>query len=166
MDEKNISKNAIERNISWIEAVENAIAANGNEITAKKIMKAAGEKCAQQIFKECEQILGKKPENVDELIETTNIRRKRQLNLDSLWERYGNKAHLKINECGCTLVKAGLAKPNPVHCLCTVGMFESIFSAVCQGPVYVEVIKTIGYGDDVCEFAVHFQNENEGQIFD
>ena len=157
MGEKSISENAIERNISWIEAVENAIADNGNEITAKKIMKAAGKKCGQQILKECAQILGKRPENVDELIEGTNIRRLRQLNLDGLWERDGNKAHLKIYECGCTLVKAGLAKPNPVHCLCTVGMFESVFSAVCQGPVNVDIIKTIGFGDDVCEFDVHFQ---------
>ena len=89
--------------------------------------------------------------------EATNKRRLRQLNLDSLWERDGNKAHLKINECGCTLVKAALAKPNPVHCLCTVGMFESVFSSACQGPVNVEVIRTIGFGDDVCEFYVHFQ---------
>lgn len=157
MGERNISENAIERNVSWIEGIEDAIANNCNEFTAKQIMKAAGEKCARQILKECEQILGKKPESTDELIEATNIRRLKQLNLDSLWKREGNKAHLKINECGCTLVKAGLAKPNPVHCLCTVGMFESVFSAVCLGPVNVEVIKTIGFGDDVCEFYVHFQ---------
>lgn len=157
MGERDISENAIERNISWIEGIEDAIANNCNEFTAKRIMKCAGEKCAQQILKECEQILGKKPESVDELIEATNKRRLRQLNLDSRWERDGNKVHLKINECGCTLVKAGLAKPNPVHCLCTVGMFESVFSSACQGPVNVEVIRTIGFGDDVCEFYVHFQ---------
>jgi predicted hydrocarbon binding protein len=157
MSGKNILEKAIERNVSWIEAVEKAIAENTNEINAKKIMKAAGKECAQQILKECKQILGKKPENVDELIEATNIRRLEQLNLDSLWERDGNKAHLKINECGCTLVKAGLAKPNPVHCLCTAGMFESVFSEVWQGSVDVEIIKTIGFGDDVCEFYVHFQ---------
>ena len=157
MSEKSISEKAIKRNITWIEAVENAITENSNEIIAKKIMKAAGKKCAQQILEECKQILGKMPENVDELIEATNIRRQRQLNLNSLWERDGNKAHLKIDECGCTLVKAGLAKPNPVHCLCTVGMFESVFSAVCQGSVNVEIIKTIGFGDNVCEFYVYFQ---------
>lgn len=157
MSAKNILEKAIKRNISWVEAVEKSIAENTNKITTKKIMKAAGEKCAQQILKECRQILGKKPENVDELIEATNKRRIEQLNLDSLWERDGNKAHLKINECGCTFVKAGLAKPNPVHCLCTAGMFESVFSEVCQGSVDVEIIKTIGFGDDVCEFYIHFQ---------
>lgn len=157
MGERSISETAIKRNLFWIEAIEDAIANNCSEFTAKRIMKSAGEKCAQQILKECEQILGKKPESADEVIEATNIRRSRQLNLDSLWEREGNKAYLKINECGCTLVKAGLAKPNPVHCLCTIGMFESVFSAACQGPVNVEVIKTIGFGDDVCEFYVHFQ---------
>jgi hypothetical protein len=33
---KSISENAIERNVSWIEAVENAIIATGKEITSKK----------------------------------------------------------------------------------------------------------------------------------
>jgi len=33
---------------------------------------------------------------------------------------------------------------------------ESLFSAVCQGPVSVEVVKAIGFGDDVCEFYVSF----------
>jgi hypothetical protein len=108
-------------------------------------MKAAGEKCDQQILKEWEQILGRKPMNVDEILETTNIRRHRQPNFDSLWKRDGNKAHLKIHECGFMLVKVGLAKLNPMHCLYKVGMFERVFSAVCQGPINVEIIKSIGF---------------------
>ena len=157
MHTQEISKIAIQRNISWIEAIEKTLADSGNESLTKDVMRAAGNECAQQILEECEQILGKKPETVDELLEATNTRRLQQLNLNSLWEREGNKAHLTINECGCTLVKAGLAKPNPVHCLCTVGMFETVFSAVCRGPVSVEVVKTIGDGDDECEFYVHFE---------
>lgn len=144
-------------NATWIEAVENALAAHGNTALTIKVMKAAGQKCAQQILDDCEEILGKKPETVDELLDATNRRRLQIHHLDSLWEKQGNKAHLKINECDCTLVKAGLAKPNPVHCLCSVGLMESIFSAVCQGPVSVEVVKAIGFGDDVCEFYVNFK---------
>lgn len=34
---------------------------------------------------------------------------------------------------------------------------ESIFSAACQGPVSVGVVKAIGFGDDVCEFYVNFK---------
>jgi len=143
-------------NAAWIEAVENALAAHGNTALTIEVMKAAGQKCAQRILDDCREILGKKPETVDELLDATNRRRLQIHHLDSLWERQGSKAHLKINECGCTLVKAGLAKPNPVHCLCSVGLMESIFSAVCQGPVSVEVVKAIGFGDDVCEFYVNF----------
>ena len=109
------------------------------------------------LFSDCEEILGKKPETIDELLEPTNKRRLQRHNLSSRWERKGNRAHLKINECGCTLVRAGLAKPNPVHCQCSKGLMETIFSAVCRGPVKVDMVKVIGLGDNCCEFHVHFK---------
>ncbi len=157
MGTREISEVAIKRNASWIEAVEKTLANEGDAALTKAVMKAAGRECAQQILRECEQILGRRPVTVDEILEATNARRQHQLKLSGLWERQANTAHLRIDECGCSLVKAGLARPNPIHCLCTVGMFERIFSAVCRGPVNVEVIKTIGSGDDACEFTVHFE---------
>lgn len=157
MSKSPISRKAIQRNVTWIESVEQAVAELNDDSTIREIMKAAGRKCARQILDDCTEILGRRPANVDELIDTTNKRRLDQLNLDNSWERDGNSAHLKINECACTLVRAGLAKPNPIHCLCTVGMFEELFSAVCQGPVVVKVLKTIGFGDASCEFTVDFQ---------
>lgn len=144
-------------NAAWIEAVETALAAHGNAALTEEVMKAAGQKCARQILEDCREILGKEPETVDELLDATNRRRLQVHQLDSLWERQGNRAHLKIGECGCTLVKAGLAKPNPIHCLCSMGLMENLFSAVCQGPVSVEVTKAVGFGDEVCEFYVHFR---------
>jgi len=156
MKKTEISEVAIKRNVTWIKAVEDALADCGNMALTKEVMKAAGQKCARQILDDCREILGKKPETVDELLDTTNKRRLQRFNLASLWEKQGNKAYLKIDECGCTLVKAGLAKSNSVHCLCSAGMMESIFSAVCQGPVSVEIVKAIGFGDDVCEFCVNF----------
>jgi len=156
MEKGEIQEAAIKLNVTWIETVEKVLADSGNTILTKKVMKAAGQKCAKQILIECEEILGKKPETVDELLDATNQRRKQRLNIDSLWERRGNRAHMKVNECGCTLVKAGLAKPNPVHCLCSVGLIESYFSSVCPGPVSVEIVKSIGQGDDKCEFYVNF----------
>lgn len=156
MKKMEISEVTIKRNVTWIEAVENALANCGNMALTKEVMKAAGQKCARQILDDCREILGKKPVTVDELLDSTNQRRLQRLNLASLWEKQGNKAHLKIDECGCTLVRAGLAKPNPVHCLCSVGLMEGIFSAVCRGPVSVEVVKAIGFGDNVCEFYVNF----------
>jgi predicted hydrocarbon binding protein len=160
-EELEISQAAIERNAIWIEAVENALDARGDEALVREVMKAAGQKCAQQILDDCREMLGKKPETVNELLDATNQRRLQRHNVGNVWERQGNRAHLKIDECACTLVRAGLAKPNPVHCLCSQGLMESIFSAVCRGLVRVEVVKAIGFGDDSCEFYVDFV-ESEG----
>lgn len=156
MKKPEISEAAIRLNVAWIEAAEKALAAHENTALTREVMKAAGEKCARQILDDCREILGKRPETVDELLDATNQRRLQVHNLATLWERRGNRAHLEIDECDCTLVKAGLAKPNPVHCLCSVGLMEGIFSAVCRGPVSVKVVKAIGFGDDRCEFYVNF----------
>jgi len=156
MKKLEISEAAIKVNAAWIEATENALPAYGSPALAEEVMKAAGQKCAQQILDDCRGIVGKKPETVDELLDATNQRRLQIHNLASVWERQGNKAHLEIDECACTLVKAGLAKPSAVHCLCSIGLMEGIFSAVCRGPVGVEVVKAIGFGDDKCEFYVDF----------
>jgi len=144
-------------NVSWIGAIENALDAHGDAALTKKVMKAAGRKCAQHILNDCTEILGRRPENVDELLEATNQRRLQIHGLDSLWERRGNRASLRIDECGCTLAKAGLARVSPVHCLCSVGLMEHLFSTVCTGSVNVKVFKAIGFGDEVCKFYVEFE---------
>ena len=156
MNNESITEAAIERNRTWIEAVETSVQATVDEATVRQVMKSAGTCCARQTLSECATLLGRQPQTVDELLDATNKRRARQLSLNSLWTRDGNKAHLKIDTCGCTLVKAGLAAPNPVHCLCTAGMFETLFASVCEN-VRVDVIKTIGAGDTSCEFTVHFE---------
>ncbi|UCG12075.1 MAG: hypothetical protein JSU72_16440 [Deltaproteobacteria bacterium] len=144
-------------NVSWIESVEKTLDELGNPSLVSQIMKAAGQKCAEAIFAGCEEILGRKPETVDELLEANNRRRLQKLNLDNRWEREGNRAHLILDECGCTLVKAGLARPNPVHCLCSAGLWENLFLRVCRGPVRVEIAKAVGFGDATCEFTVYFE---------
>lgn len=156
MESLEISGEAVTRNATWIEAVEKALADCGNMSLTKEVMKAAGQKCARQILDDCRDIIGREPETVDELLYATNQRRLQKHNLTSQWIREGNDARLKIDECGCTLVKAGLAKPNPVHCLCSAGLMEGIFASVCQGQVSVEIIRAIGFGDDVCEFCISF----------
>lgn len=156
MEKKEVPDAALKRNVAWIEAVEKALAESGDPGLAKEVMKAAGHACAQQILADCEAILGRKPETIDELLDATNRRRRQRHNLADLWEKQGNRAHLLIHECACTLVKAGLAVPNPTHCLCSLGMWEKLFAEVHKGPVVVEMTKTVGFGDDGCEFFVTF----------
>jgi predicted ArsR family transcriptional regulator len=156
MEKDRIPQEAVELNLNWIDSLETCLAESGHQDLTKVVMKAAGEKCSVQIFDNCGQILGKNPESVDDLLDAMNQRRSQNHNLPSLWEKQGNTAHLTLEECNCTLVKAGLAKPNPTHCLCSQGMMESLFSKVCRGPVSVELVKSIGNGHDVCEFHVTF----------
>jgi|GEM_PF-1194847 len=163
MAERLVPESAVKRSVSWIEAVERALADQTDEATTRAVLRAAGGRCAEQILAECTEILGHRPQNVSELLDATNERRYRKLGLDALWTLEGSRAHLKIDACGCTLVKAGLAKPNPIHCLCTVGMFETLFSSVSEGPVDVEVIQTIGDGDRACEFYVAFGQSADQQ---
>jgi predicted ArsR family transcriptional regulator len=157
MEKTDIAQKAVELTLTWIDSLETCLAERGNQTLTKVVMKAAGEKCSVQILDDCRQILGKNPESVGQLLDAMNQRRLQKHNLASLWEKQGNKAHLIIEECNCTLVRAGLAKPNPVHCLCSLGLMESLFSAVCRGQVSVELVKSIGNGHDVCEFNVTFE---------
>lgn len=156
MVNRNIPKEAVELNVSWIDALENSLCNSvGLDIT-KEVMKAAGEKCSLQIFNDCMQILGKHPESIDDILNAMNQRRSQNHNLNTLWEKHGNSARLILEECNCTLVKAGLVKPNPTHCLCSLGMMENLFSKVANNTVNVELVKSIGNGYEVCEFLVTF----------
>jgi predicted ArsR family transcriptional regulator len=157
MEKIHIPQKAVELTETWIDSLETCLAERGDRALIKAVMKAAGEKCSVQIFDDCRQIIGKNPESVDELLYAMNQRRSQNHNLTSLWEKQGNTAHLILEECNCTLVKAGLAKPNSIHCLCSQGMMETLFSKVCRGQVSVELVKSIGNGHDVCEFHVTFE---------
>jgi predicted ArsR family transcriptional regulator len=156
MVNRGIPQEAVELNLNWIDSLENSLGDCGNPDLTKEVMKAAGKKCSIQIYDECMQILGKHPESADDLLDAMNKRRSQKHNLSTLWEKQGNTARLILEECNCILVKAGLAKPNPTHCLCSQGMMESLFSKVHNGTVNVELLKSIGNGHDACEFFVTF----------
>ncbi|UCE20154.1 MAG: hypothetical protein JSV84_07415 [Gemmatimonadota bacterium] len=157
MERTDIPQKTVELTLNWIDALETCLAERSNQTVTQEVMKAAGEKCSVQILDECRQILGKNPESVGELLGAMNRRRSQSHNLASCWEKQDNEARLVIGECNCTLVRAGLAKPNPVHCLCSLGLMESLFSAVCRGRVNVDLVQSIGHGDDVCAFNVTFE---------
>lgn len=157
MEEKLISPRTLARSRAWIETLERAMADLADEATTWRIMKAAGRPCAHQILEECALALERRPETIAELLDATNRRRLERLGIDHQWVRNGSSARLRLDQCNCSLVRAGLARPNPTHCLCTTGMLEELFSSVCQGPVVVTVLKAVGFGDSSCEFVVDFQ---------
>ena len=157
MSKSEIPQAAIDRNKAWIEAVTRSLGESGDFGLVKDIMKSAGKNCADQILEMTIDHYGRDPETVDELIDAINQRRREVLKAGTFWVRKGNTAHFKLEKCSCDLVAAGLAEPNPNFCLCSAGMFESVFSHVCKGAVTAEIVRSIGRGDAFCEFIVHFE---------
>ena len=94
-----IHQTAIDRNKVWIDAVTNSLGQRNETALIGETMKAAGQKCADQILEMTIAHFGRVPETVDELIE----------------------------------------------------------AIVCKGPVKAEIMKSIGMGDDYCEFLVTFK---------
>jgi hypothetical protein len=148
---------AVERNKVWIDAVTKTMKQSKDPQFPRLVMREAGKQCAAQLREKIIAHYGRTPQSVDEFIEAMNARRKDELQASNLWERDGNTAHFRLDTCGCDLVQAGLAEPNAIFCLCSAGMFEQLFSSFWQGMVRTEIIKSIGLGDECCEFVVHFE---------
>jgi hypothetical protein len=151
-----ITDAAVERNKAWIEAVTSTLKNSGDSELSRLAMRNAGKHCAAQLLDKIVAHFGRKPQSVDEFIKAINKRRQEVLGASNLWEREGNEAHFRLDKCGCDLVEAGLAEPNPVFCLCSSGMFDNLFAPFCQGTVRTEIVKAIGWGDECCEFVVYF----------
>jgi hypothetical protein len=156
MPYKEIPTAAVERNKAWIAAVTKTLQTSDNAEFPRVVMKEAGKQCAAQLREKIIAHVGRMPQSVDEFIDAINSRRKDVLHASNLWERNGNTAHFTLDSCGCDLVEAGLAEPNATFCLCSSGMFEHLFRPFWQGTVRTEIVKAIGFGDECCEFAVHF----------
>jgi predicted hydrocarbon binding protein len=148
---------AVERNRVWINAVTKAIKQSEDSGFPRVVMREAGKQCAAQLRDKIIDHYGRTPQSVDEFIEAMNVRRKDELHASNLWERDGETAHFKLDTCGCDLVQAGLAEPNAIFCMCSAGMFEHLFGPFWHGTVRTEIIKSIGMGDEHCEFVVHFE---------
>ena len=148
---------AVERNKVWIEAVTSTLKQNEDSEFPQCVMKEAGKQCATQLLEKIIAHFGRRPRSVDEFIEAINLRRKEVLHDPNLWEGDGNTAHFKLDTCWCDLVQASLAEPNAIFGMCSSGMFEHLFQPFCQGTVRTEIVKSIGLGNECCEFIVHFE---------
>lgn len=142
----------IDKNRNWMAGVYEGIDRLDQNGKAA-IMKPAGEACAADIVTLCEKNLGRKINSVDDLLSGWNILRDRR-QLTGRWESQGNVIRGIFGECGCPLVRSGLIELHPVHCYCSQGMMETIFSRVSKKPVEVKINRSIGRGDDACEFLI------------
>jgi hypothetical protein len=139
---------------SWIAGLHEGID-QFEEDLKNKIMKPTGNSCASDLLALCEKFLGKKIDSVKGLISAWNILREKR-NLRGKWEFEGNNIRGVFGECGCPLVHSRVIKLHPVQCYCSQQMMHAIFSRVTKEKVEVVIKRSIGRGDNVCEFFVRF----------
>ncbi|MBI1919584.1 MAG: hypothetical protein HYS23_00740 [Geobacter sp.] len=142
----------VNKSRSWMARLHESID-QLDQTQQQTIMKPAGEACASDLMSLCEKYLGKKVSSVTDLVTGWNILREKR-NLKGTWEFEGNGVRGIFGECGCPLVCSGLIELHPVQCHCSQGLMETIFSRVAEKPVDVEIRRSIGRGDDVCDFFI------------
>ncbi|HET7319436.1 MAG TPA: hypothetical protein VFK23_09895 [Nitrospirota bacterium] len=142
----------IDKNRSWMSRIYESIDRLDQGLQAA-IMKPAGQACADDIVMLCEKYLGKKISTIDELVAGWNMIRDKR-NLTGRWESHGNTIRGVFGECGCPLVRSGLIELHPVQCYCSRGMMDAIFSRVAKRAVEIRINRSIGRGDNCCEFVV------------
>jgi predicted hydrocarbon binding protein len=142
----------INKNQRWIASLHESLDQLDDNLKAA-IMKRVGRKCASDLLPLCEAQLGKKVETVEELIKGWNLIREKR-NLKGKWEFDGNFIRGIFHECGCPLISSGLMELHPVQCYCSLGMMETIFSQIAQKAIEIKLLRSIGRGDEACEFLV------------
>lgn len=70
------------------------------------------------------------------------------------WLKEGDIIYSTCTKCGCPLVRSGMVKLSPLHCYCSLGWVKSVFEEILGRPVWAELKKAIGRGDDICHFIV------------
>lgn len=140
------------KNRSWIAHLHKGIDQLGERRKAA-VMMPAGMACASDLILLCEEHLGSKVETIEDLVAGWNMVRE-EGGLTGKWHMKGHTVMAIFAECGCPLVRTGLIELHPVQCYCSQGLMETIFSHVTKRAVGVEIRRTIGRSDDVCEFVI------------
>ncbi len=142
----------VNKNRRWVASLHESID-RLDEASKAAIMKRAGKACAADLLSLCAKYLGKPIASIEELRVAWNMLRDER-NLTGRWEVQGHDLRGIFGECGCPLVRSGLIELHPVQCYCSQAMMEAIFSQVSKKTVGVEIKRSIGRGDDVCEFVI------------
>jgi hypothetical protein len=145
----------IDKNKRWVGSIHKSIDHLSEDVKAI-VMKQAGESCASDLLTLCEVSLGRQINTIQDLVDGWNtLRNSRSLNGE--WELVDDCVKGTFNECGCPLVRSGLIELHPVQCLCSKGMIETVFSKIAKREVEVVIRRSIGKGDNVCEFEVLYK---------
>jgi len=142
----------INKNKNWIAGLHESIDKLSQD-QKLVIMKPAGKKCTSDLLSICEKYLGKQVDTIEDLVTGWNLLRDER-KLKGKWKYEGNIIRGIFGECGCPFVQSGLIELHPVQCYCSQGMMETIFSRVAKKTIEVEIKRSIGRGDNVCDFFI------------
>lgn len=71
------------------------------------------------------------------------------------WVKEGNTYQTICVQCGCPLVRNKIVRRSGTFCFCSIGWVKTIFETLFRKSVRVELKRSIGRGDSVCEFVVY-----------
>jgi hypothetical protein len=134
----------------WINAVIEGIGKELDEESQERILAYCGKACAL-----CESVgmlkeLKKQSHTLDEILDAIN----EEIPWCGRWVREGNTIRSICTSCECPLVRHNIVNYSPVLCKCSKGWVRTIFEEALDHPVKVELKRSIGCGDSVCEFVV------------
>ncbi|MFX1316519.1 MAG: DUF6144 family protein [Promethearchaeota archaeon] len=118
----------------------------------RKVIEKCGETCALDGSLNVAQKIAAETENLEEIIEKANT----QIPWCGKWILKRNQITSKCMKCGCPLVINNIVKINSTFCYCSVGWVRIIFETLLKKPIEVKLEKSIGFGDNICEFIINF----------
>jgi len=118
----------------------------------KKIMEKSGEACALDGSLKIAQKIAKETTNLEEIIQKAN----ELIPWCGKWILRDNQITSKCIDCGCPLVRNKVVALNSTFCYCSLGWVRIIFETLLKKSIEVKLIKSIGFGDKVCEFVINF----------
>jgi len=120
--------------------------------TRKKIMELCGEACARSDGDlEIAERIAEETVDEEEVVAKVN----EEILWCGTWTRKDNTLRSTCVKCGCPLVGNKVVDLTGTFCYCSRGWVKKIFETVLKKPVTVELQKSIGFGDKVCEFVVY-----------
>ncbi len=117
----------------------------------REVMEKSGETCAIAGSYNIAKMISEKTNNVEEIIEQMN----KQIPWCGKWKLENSIIRSKCNECGCPLIRNKIVNLNSTFCYCSLGWVKLIFKTLLKKPIQAEMLKSIGAGDDFCEYIVY-----------
>ena len=136
---------------SWTNELLAGLEDYSDEAICRVIMEKCGKQCAlfHDDFSRVKS-LRRKAKSFPQLLFLVN----KYLKWCGEWKMEGGEIVAVGKGCECPLVKRQWVKLSPVLCLCSRGWVKTIFEEALGNEVEVDLVKSIGRGDDCCEFRV------------